>query len=144
MTCDETAREAVKLGFTNVQKFVAGWGAWFNAGHLYQLTQKTRVDDFVPGIDTVPVDCRAAGDYATAHLPGAINVPLPAPANIQDLLDARATYTSDRLFILYDADDPGANLVNGAVELENAGYRGVVIYSEGIADWTANGGTTEP
>ena len=91
----------------------------------------------------MPVDTRDPAEYQAGHLPTAINVPLPDPNAIDDLRAARSGYAGTVLFILHAQNTPGALTVNGALELESDGYRGIVIYSGGVDEWASSGRALE-
>jgi rhodanese-related sulfurtransferase len=102
------------------------------------------MDEFLTVMSGYAVDVRDPADYGAGRIPGAVNIPLPDLASIADLLAARAALPQATLFILYGQNRPDLVAVNGALDLEDAGYRGVVLYTGGFDDWVAAGKPTEP
>lgn len=86
----------------------------------------------------VVVDARPAHRYELAHIPGAINIPLPEAKRDDDRLkDAK-------LIIVYalDWEDPVAQAMSK--KLLALGYKGVQTYRGGLREWVAKGRETEP
>ncbi len=86
----------------------------------------------------VIVDARPAHRYELAHLPGAINIPLPeAKRDDERLKDAK-------LIIVYalDWEDPVAQAMSK--KLLALGYKDVQTYRGGLREWVAKGRETEP
>ncbi len=88
-------------------------------------------DDSKGGV--VLLDPRSEVRYHYAHIPGAINIPLP---------DARADdplLNDARLIIVYGHqwDDPVAKAMNK--KLISFGYTNVVMYQGGLEDWAGRG-----
>src|SRR5262245_29951699 len=74
--------------------------------------------------------------FRTAHLPGAVNVPLDAEfeQHIQDAVPDRNT-----LVIVYCADRQCRLSPEAALQLDRLGYNKVFDYKAGKADWQQAG-----
>jgi rhodanese-related sulfurtransferase len=74
------------------------------------------------------IDVRTPSEFAQAHLPNAVNVPL------ETLQQAAATWGKDRPIVVYCAT--GARSANAAAYLAAHGFTKVYDLSGGIASWT--------
>ena len=138
------ARAAVQLGFTDVSRYPGGIGDWFTAGYFRQTVDADGAEWLLSNLvpPPVPVDVRSAADFAVSHIPGARNEPLAGLAVDPAASLADLDPVTDSI-ILYDAGAPGATLIDVAIALETAGFRGVFLYFGGFADWVAAGKTVE-
>jgi len=86
-----------------------------------------------PGVDAItPVDVRSAGEFATGHVAGAVNLPYGSGfAGQAARLDTAGSY------ILYDAS--GADAETAAKTLHDAGFKHVYYVQGGYAAWTQQG-----
>jgi rhodanese-related sulfurtransferase len=134
------AREAVKLGFTDVARFPGGIADWFAAHYFRQTLLADDVEWWIDNSGFPTVDVRTAVEYAAGHIPGARSEPLADLA-----VDPAATLAGLEAqgFILYDQGPPGATLYDVARRLEEAGFLGVYVYGAGYADWEASGKAVE-
>jgi rhodanese-related sulfurtransferase len=93
------------------------------------LTTMERGDPFVL------VDALGPISYATAHLPGAINIP---PDRV-DAIAARRIPDIEALVVVYCAGQDCESSVDVAARLTELGYRNVVHYAGGKRDWSEAG-----
>jgi rhodanese-related sulfurtransferase len=85
--------------------------------------------------DLVLVDALGPISYASAHLPGAINIP---PDRV-DAIAARRIPDLDTLVVVYCAGPDCDSSVDVARRLLELGYRHVTHYAGGKRDWTDAG-----
>ena len=88
--------------------------------------------------ETVLLDARIPGDYASGHLPGALNLPVGE-------VDARIASLAGRLsletpLLLYCGGADCADALDLALKLREYGFKDVTIYPGGFAEWTRYGG----
>jgi protein-disulfide isomerase/rhodanese-related sulfurtransferase len=85
------------------------------------------------------VDVRAAKDFAAAHIPGAINVP------VDDMPQRWNTLPKDRVVIFYESGQSSGDIcasgrTAGRILLDHAyNYDHVKVYQEGLAGWEKTG-----
>jgi rhodanese-related sulfurtransferase len=91
------------------------------------------------GGDFVVIDVLSPESYARRHLPGAVNIPLSG-------LDAARTKSLDkeRETIVYCASFECQASVVAAQRLEGLGFKRVLEFAGGIADWEDAGYPFEP
>jgi rhodanese-related sulfurtransferase len=91
------------------------------------------------GADFVLIDVLSPESYARRHLPGAVNIPLSA-------LDAGTTRLLDkqRETVVYCASFEGQASVVAAQRLEELGFKRVLEFAGGVADWEDAGYPFEP
>jgi len=93
---------------------------------------KARLDR---GERPILIEALPARYYVDAHLPGAINIPHEEVAE----LAPRVLPDHDAAIVVYCASGPCRNSAIAAERLAGLGYRNVVDYHEGKADWVAAG-----
>lgn len=80
------------------------------------------------------LDARSEGEFAEAHIPGAINIPYERFVDYFDTLTEQVPM--DRTVICYCRSVTCDLSDNLARELRLAGYERVVVYRGGIDEWT--------
>ncbi len=86
------------------------------------------------GDDFVLIEVLTPEDYASGHLPGAVNIPL---AEIGHTTKER--YSLDRELIVYCGSFQCQASPQAAEKLERLGFRNVWDYAGGKADWVEAG-----
>lgn len=102
---------------------------------------RERVKGLLEGGRIVLIDARAAGEYETGHIAGAISVPYEALAEHYDGLMQRAPL--DAMVVCYCRSVTCEDSENLARELKFMGYRNVVTYKGGWDEWSQAGYPTE-
>lgn len=94
-------------------------------------------DELAEAIDSgtvAVVDALPAAPYANRHLPGALNL------TIEEIADAGTVLPEMKAQIVVYSTDTSCNRGPELAEaLTAAGYTGVRVYADGIADWAAAG-----
>jgi rhodanese-related sulfurtransferase len=87
--------------------------------------------------DLVVLDVRTPGEFATGHIPGALNLPV-------DQLPAHATRVAaaDRALVL--VCQSGARADTAQRQLSQVGASGTQVLTGGMGAWTAAGGDATP
>ena len=135
------AREAVKLGFTEVERFSGGMDMWTFDGHYRDVATQVEAQ-VLRAAGAIFVDTRSTTAHAAGKIAGSIHAtasdlqsdPVSALGGIQ---------TTDTVVLYGVGGAPDAALANAAQAVEGAGFRTLYVYSGGWTDWTANGGATE-
>ncbi|MDR3558917.1 MAG: rhodanese-like domain-containing protein [Candidatus Pacebacteria bacterium] len=136
-----------QAGFKNVSYLKGGLTEWKNeldptitAGDPYSFTDQAKVnyissDDLKKIMagenDLYIIDVRTAAEFATGHMPGAVNITLA------DLEAKRGQIPLGKKIILYDNDSIWA--FQGAVRLFDMGTLNVFALSDGYNTWTQKG-----
>jgi len=89
------------------------------------------------GSGALIVDARDADEYATSHIPGAINMPYDQAATDPALLDS--LQTEGRPIITYCGGGSCELSIKLADELYYAGHERVAVYMGGFPEWTEAG-----
>ncbi|HEY5506488.1 MAG TPA: rhodanese-like domain-containing protein [Coriobacteriia bacterium] len=82
------------------------------------------------GSGVMVVDVRTPSEFASSHIPGALNVPL------DQLQQVAVTWSTDRAVAVYCAT--GARSANAAAYLAGQGFTKVYDLASGIASWTGS------
>lgn len=82
------------------------------------------------------IDLAEPDRYAAGHLPGAANLPLDGGFETAVL---GTLPTTDRPVVVYGADDRDDRPAEAAARLAAAGFREVLVYGGGTADWRRAG-----
>lgn len=78
---EETIMRLARVGFDNVLGYLAGGiTAWKIAGYETDNVPTVSPEEFATAMEQTPlvVDSRKPGEYASGHIPGALNIPLDA------------------------------------------------------------------
>jgi len=86
--------------------------------------------------DVLVVDVRTPGEYATCHIPGAVNLPLD---QIDAHLNRIVADAGGRLLLVCQA---GGRATQARARLAGAGLEGSAILTGGMNAWNAAGGPT--
>ena len=98
-----------------------------------QVVQENHLAEQLAKPQTVLVDVRTADRYASGHLPGAINIPLPnIRPNDTQLTDANQ-------IIVYAGGWTDPLSVAGVKRLMSLGYQNVYEFRGGVAVWQDSG-----
>ena len=105
---------------------------------LMTLTQARQLESLREAEDALVIDVRDAGAYQAGHIPGAINIPLPALTQHLHKLPA------DSPIITYSSSRQGAGMALTALRL--LGYNNVYSFHPGYSGWLDAGGliSTQP
>jgi hydroxyacylglutathione hydrolase len=119
----EVAWQALKIGYDNLAgQLAGGMAAWQAAGSLVEHTELVGAS----GLDGHAVlDVRQAAEYASGHVPGAVNVELGA-------LPARAQNAPEGAVVMCGH---GERAMTAASLLQRAGHRGLAVLAGGAQDW---------
>jgi len=82
------------------------------------------------GSGVMVVDVRTPSEYASGHIPGALNVP------VDQLPQTSATWSKDRAVAVYCAT--GARSANAASYLAGQGFTKVYDLASGMGSWTGS------
>ena len=138
---DEAVMRLARVGLENVAGYLEGGVvAWSGAGLELQATPQISVDELHAQLDDDGkvlqiLDVRAPGEYASGHLPGARNVPLPE-------LEARLTVL-DRTQPTGVICAGGYRSAAGASILRRHGFQDVYDITGGTSAWVSAGYATE-
>ena len=89
-----------------------------------------------PGVARA-IDTRNSTDFATGHIPGAINLDLSAVKEDKDSIDpALAKF---KTLVVYGADAGSGTAWAMSKRLMRAGHKNVRLFAGGYAEWTAAG-----
>ena len=100
------------------------------------LTETRALLQDKPGVARA-IDTRTATDFATGHIPGAINLDLAAVKEDKDSIDpALAKF---KTLVVYGADAGSGAASAMSKRLMRAGHKNVRLFAGGYAEWTAAG-----
>jgi len=125
----------------------AGTGASASEGSLSALltdeelasgeVSRERMRELLEGGGIVVIDARAAAEYETGHIAGAINVPYEGLAEHYDRLSQKVPL--DATVVCYCRSVTCDDSENLAREMKFMGYRNVVTYKGGWDEWSQAG-----
>ncbi len=98
---------------------------------------RERLRELLEGGGIVVIDARAAGEYETGHIAGAINVPYEGLAEHYDRLSQKVPL--DATVVCYCRSVTCDDSENLAREMKFMGYRNVVTYKGGWDEWSQAG-----
>ena len=144
------ADSLVAMGYTNVFRFQAGYIGWCEAGYHFTVnaTQVMELTEAIAGGDgnITLIDVREPSEFASGHIPGAINVPLSAirdASSAQDLDDIADLADGDcnwkRPLVVY-CQGEGDRYLEAANKLTELGFVRIVEFPGGVREWTSEGG----
>lgn len=116
-----------------VGRHVTGTGRNQRLRHIPRAEVEDRLENDGP---VALIDLADPDRYAAGHLPGAANLPLDGGFETAALGTLPAT---DRPVVVYGADDRDDRPAEAATRLAAAGYREVLVYGGGTADWRRAG-----
>jgi len=96
-----------------------------------------RMRELVEAGGIVVIDARAAGEYETGHIAGAINVPYEGLAERYDWLSQKIPL--DAIVVCYCQGVTCDDSEKLAQELKFMGYKSVVLYKGGWDEWSQAG-----
>lgn len=87
------------------------------------------------------IDVRSASEYASGHIPDALNLPLKSPRNLK--IEFVNNFGKDHVFILYCSNASCNQAERLASEFNLIGYQNTLIFSEGLEGWRESGMSIE-
>jgi rhodanese-related sulfurtransferase len=136
-----SAKKAVKLGYTNVKVFAEGFPRWIKEpGHYASVSLEYVKKQLDTGTDMLLIDSRPKKTkFDKGHLPGAISIPDSEFDQMLNLLPQN----KNKLIIFY-CEGYQCKLSHKSAQRAIAmGYLNVKVYSAGYPEWVAKFGGPE-
>ncbi|MEW5910142.1 MAG: rhodanese-like domain-containing protein [Thermodesulfobacteriota bacterium] len=137
-----SAKKAVKLGYTNVKVFAEGFPRWIKEpGHYASVSLEYVKKQIDSGTDMLLVDSRPKRTkFDKGHIPGAVSI----PDSEFDQMTTQLPQDKAKLLIFY-CEGYQCKLSHKSAQRAIAmGYSNVKVYSAGYPEWVAKFGTSEP
>ena len=108
-----------------------------NQTELSRRVKNSRPQNAHPTEGLALVNVLSQGDFAKAHIPSSINIPVGS----EDEFAKR--YTKDKEIVVYCASSDCDASHKVAKRLADMGFRNVYDYEAGMRDWKQSGGAVE-
>ena len=127
----KSATKAVKLGYTNVKVYAAGYPAWLKSGRPGALTIEGLSKKIASGENYMLIDARPAKMYLEGSIPSAIGIPDSKFAKKTGMLPADKSVE-----LIYFCGGYACSLSHkSAKKAQDLGYTNVVIAEAGYPGW---------
>lgn len=103
-----------------------------------ESVSKTQLQQWINGSeDMLLVDVLSKDSFNKQHIPGSINVPVKDNANFVKDIESSASSKSQRI-VVYCANAQCDASEQAAQKLENAGFKNIIRFEEGVEGWFGN------